>query len=127
MRHRGCIERNIIWKYTVLSVVQMYTNLHFDVSVSILLSKFKYRDRASIVVDILDTIRSEPKGETKTSIMRGANLNFAQANRYLELLLFRGFIREIDPIRSQELARYKATQKGLEFLSILGSRARSLR
>ena len=85
----------------------------------IFLSKFKYRDRATIVTDILDTIYRDPKGKTKTSIMRGANLNFAQANRYLELLLLRGFIKEIDPIRSQELGRYKPTKKGLQLARIL--------
>ena len=80
---------------------------------NILLSKFKYRDRAGIVVDILDSVRSEPKGKTKTNIMRGANLNFKQANTYLELLSGLGLIRVSDPIRSQELARYKLTKKGL--------------
>lgn len=105
----------------------MYTNLYFGVSASILLSEFKYRDRASIVVDILDTIRSEPKGETKTGIMRGANLNFEQANRYLELLVLRGFIKEADPLGSQELARYKATRKGLELVGILERKFVSLR
>lgn len=105
----------------------MYTNLRFNAAVTILLSKFKYRDRASIVVDILDTVRRDPKGETKTSIMRGANLNFAQANRYLELLLLRGFITEIDPIRSQELGRYRPTKKGLELVRILEKHRLSLR
>ena len=91
------------------------------------MSEFKYRDRASIVVDILDTIRSEPKGETKTGIMRGANLNFEQANRYLELLVLRGFIREVDPLGSQELGRYKTTKEGLELVSILERKLVSLR
>jgi len=91
------------------------------------MSEFKYRDRASIVVDILDTIRSEPKGETKTGIMRGANLNFEQANRYLELLVLRGFIKEVDPLGSQELGRYKTTKEGLELVSILERKLVSLR
>lgn len=90
----------------------MYKNLQFGVAVKILLSKFRYRDRANIVLDILDTVGRDPKGKTKTSIMRGANLNFAQVNRYLEALLFRGFIKEIAPIKSQELVRYIQTKKG---------------
>jgi len=110
-----------------LFVVQMYTNPYFGVSASVLMSEFKYRDRASIVVDILDTIRSEPKGETKTGIMRGANLNFEQANRYLELLVLRGFIKEVDPLGSQELGRYKTTKEGLELVSILERKLVSLR
>jgi len=93
----------------------------------IFLSKFRYRDRVTIVADILETVRNEPKGKTKTSIMRGANLNFAQANRYLELLLLRGFITEIDPMRSQELARYKPTKKGLQLVSILETNRIGLR
>jgi len=105
----------------------MYPNLLSVEFGKIFLSKFKYRDRATIIADILDTIYRDPKGKTKTSIMRGANLNFTQANRYLELLLLRGFITEIDPIRSQELARYKPTKKGLQLVNILETSRFSLR
>jgi predicted transcriptional regulator len=105
----------------------MYINPHFGVDVDILLAKFKYRDRTSIVVDILGTIVKEPQGKTKTSIMRGANLNFDQANRYLELLLFNGFIKEAQPLGNQESARYKATKKGLDFVGILETRRLGLR
>jgi len=82
----------------------------------ILLSKFKYRGRASIMKDILETISSDPQGKTKTSIMRGANLNFGQANKYLDFLMVCDAIRASNPLRSQELARYRLTQKGLKFL-----------
>ena len=82
----------------------------------ILISKFKYRDRATIVGDILDTIHRDPKGKTKTSIMRGANLNFEQVNKYLDFLTLCDAIRATNPLRSQELARYRLTQKGLKFL-----------
>ena len=82
----------------------------------ILLSKFKYRDRASIMKDILETISSDPNGKTKTSIMRGANLNFGQANKYLDFLVVCDAIKASNPLRSQELARYRLTQKGLKFL-----------
>jgi len=105
----------------------LYLNL-FSVGFGrIFLSKFKYRDRATIVAEILDTMYRDPKGKTKTGIMRATNLNFAQANRYLELLLLRGFITEIDPIRSQELARYKPTKKGLQLVNILETSRFSLR
>lgn len=82
----------------------------------LLVSKFKYRDRASIVRDILDTIDRDPRGKTKTSIMRGANLNFEQANKYLDFLVLCDAIKAADPLRSQELARYRLTQKGTRFL-----------
>ena len=81
-----------------------------------LISKFKYRDRASIMRDILETINRDPKGKTKTSIMRGANLNFGQVNKYLDFLVLCDAIRAANPLRSQESARYRLTQKGLRFL-----------
>ena len=95
----------------------MYIKLSFNAFLDcISMSKFKYRDRATIVGDILDTIYRDPNGKTKTSIMRGANLNFEQANRYLDFLIVCDAIRAANPLRSQELARYRLTQKGLKFL-----------
>ena len=79
-------------------------------------SKFKYRDRATIIADILDTIYRDPKGKTKTSIMRASNLNFGQANQYLDHLILCDIVKATDPLRSQEVARYKLTQKGVSFL-----------
>ncbi len=80
------------------------------------MSRFKYRDRAEIIKDILETINSDPDGKTKTSIMRGANLNFGQANKYLDFLVFCDAVRAANPLGSQELARYRLTQKGFRFL-----------
>ncbi len=95
---------------------EMYTNLSLSfVFGKILHSRFKYRDRASIIGDIFDSINSDPKGRTKTSIMRGANLNFDQVNTYLHHLVILGLIKYVDPLKSQEVARYKLTAKGLEF------------
>jgi len=95
----------------------MYTNLSFSfVFGKILHSRFKYRDRANIIGDILDSINSDPKGKTKTSIMRGANLSLEQTNKYLDLLVVCDVIRAAEPLKSQELARYKLTQKGLRFV-----------
>ena len=82
----------------------------------IFLSKFKYRDRTAIVAEILDTIYRDPKGKTKTGIMRAANLNFAQANQYLDNLLLCDIVKASDPLRSQEAARYRLTEKGCRFL-----------
>lgn len=82
----------------------------------ILISKFKYRDRASIIKDILETVNGDAKGKTKTSIMRGANLNFEQVNRYLDFLTLSDVVRATSPLKGQELARYRITQRGLKFL-----------
>jgi predicted transcriptional regulator len=82
----------------------------------IFLSKFKYRDRATIIGDILDTIYRDPKGKTKTSLMRATNLNFDQANKYLNFLMLCDVVRATDPLRSQEVARYRLTEKGVSLL-----------
>ena len=81
-----------------------------------LLSSFKYRDRATIIGDILDTIYRDPKGKTKTSLMRSTNLNFHQANKYLDSLILCDIVRATDPLRRQEAARYKLTAKGVNLL-----------
>jgi len=82
----------------------------------IFLSKFKYRDRATIIENILDTIYREPRGKTKTSIMRDANLNFDQANKYLHLLVLCDIVKAADPLNSQEIVRYKLTDRGCNLL-----------
>lgn len=76
-------------------------------------SNFKYRDRARIIEDILHSIISDQRGKTKTSIMRSANLSFEQTNKYLDLLAVHDVIRAVEPLNSQEAARYKLTEKGL--------------
>jgi predicted transcriptional regulator len=82
----------------------------------ILLSRFKYRDRATIIGDILDTIYRDPKGKTKTGIMRSTNLNFDQANKYLNSLMLCDIVKATDPLRSQETARYRLTERGVVLL-----------
>jgi len=76
------------------------------------LSGFKYRDRTRIINDILDAINSDPKGKTKTSLMRDANLSLDQVNRYLQHLELSGVIKPTNAVKSQELARYRLTAKG---------------
>jgi len=102
-------------------VVHVYTLNSNVMSTIVLLSKFKHRDRATIVLDILDTIKWESKGKTKTSIMRAANLNFDQVNKYLDHLLVNGFIRAENSIARQEVARYKLTEKGIRTANLLNS------
>jgi len=71
---------------------------------------FKYRDRTTIVTDILKSISNSPFGKKKTQIMQSANLNYTQANRYIKLLIMNGFILITDT------ETYKITTKGLRFL-----------
>ena len=97
----------------------MYPNLFSVEFGRILLSKFKYRDRATIIGDILDTIYRDPKGKTKTSIMRSANLNFDQVNKYLRFLVLCDIVKTTDPLRTQEVGRYKLTGKGVNLLKNL--------
>jgi len=96
----------------------MYNNTAFGLMIfgSFFKLSFKYRDRTSIIGDILSSISSDPKGKTKTSIMRGANLNFDQANKYLHLLALKGLIKLEGPLGHQEIARYRLTRKGLTIL-----------
>jgi len=93
---------------------EMYTILSFNIFFGkILRSGFKYRDRTTIIGDILDSINSDPRGKTKTSIMRAANLSLEQVNKYLYHLVLSGIVTTADPLESQELARYRLTAKGL--------------
>jgi len=109
-------ERYIFLVLSKTNMIDMYSVLSFDIMFrNVLTSGFKYRDRAKIIKDILDSINSDTKGKTKTSIMRGANLNLDQVNSYLELLMIEGLIRTVEPIKSQEIFRYRLTQKGFVF------------
>lgn len=95
----------------------MYPTSLFDLGFEkVFLAKFKYRDRTTIVGDILGSINRDPKGKTKTNIMRSANLNFDQVNKYLDMLMLCDFIKARHPLKSQELVRYRLTERGLGFL-----------
>ena len=83
------------------------------------LYEFKYRDRISIISDILKTVtNSSGKGKRKTQIMQSANLKNDQVNKYLSFLLSNGYIK----IERSELhggSVYRATSKGLNFMKLL--------
>jgi predicted transcriptional regulator len=70
---------------------------------------FKYRDRQSIISDILWVVSRSNKGRKKSQIMQAARLNTFQANRYLELCLRNGYVI-VDGIQ------YKLSGRGLEYL-----------
>jgi predicted transcriptional regulator len=91
----------------------MSVNLSFSwVFGKIFHSGFRYRDRAKIIGDILGSVNGDPRGKTKTGIMRSANLSLEQTNKYIELLLMCGVLKSVDPLKNQEIGRYKLTEKG---------------
>lgn len=75
---------------------------------------FTKRDRATIIADIIKSVRYNPSGKRKTHIMRNANLNFDQINKYLDLLIRNGYIVSDGRV-------YKPTARGLEFLETVES------
>jgi predicted transcriptional regulator len=75
---------------------------------------FKYRDRQSIVADILKAVSKSNKGKRKTHIMRAAHLNSVQANRYLEVCFRNGYV-VVDGYR------YRLSEKGLRFIENVDS------
>src|SRR5437899_12021156 len=70
----------------------------------------KYRSRIDIIARIL---QASMGGATKTHLMYGAYLSFAQIKEYLEFLQVKELIRyEAVP------QHYKLTEKGLQFLHV---------
>jgi predicted transcriptional regulator len=75
---------------------------------------FKYRDRLTIIVDILRAVNERPQGKRKTGIMQTANLSSPQMEKYLNLLLITELLREEDNI-------YKPTERGRQLAKDLES------
>jgi predicted transcriptional regulator len=69
----------------------------------------KYRSRTDIASQILEAANG---GTTKTKIMYGAYLSYAQLKEYLAVLLEGGLI-EYQPSEH----KYKTTEKGLKFVN----------
>ena len=77
------------------------------------LNSFKYRDRMTIIGDILKTLRKTKEGKRKTQIMQSANLNYVQMNKYLRYLLERGLLNFTDQ------GKVTITEEGIRFLQYL--------
>ncbi len=75
---------------------------------------FAKRDRVSIIVDILETLKNRHEGKRKTNIMQSANLSTDQVSKYLELLYLNGLIKKDGNI-------YQVTRRGVEFLNTFES------
>ena len=71
----------------------------------------KYRSRFAIASNILNVARAG--NATKTRLMYGSFLSFAQINEYLSFLGSNGLVT-----RSQETHTYALTEKGMRFLRI---------
>ena len=70
---------------------------------------FKYRDRHSIIADILKAIAKSERGSKKSQIMQRANLNYVQINKYLDVLLRNGYVIIDGRV-------YRLSGKGLRYL-----------
>jgi predicted transcriptional regulator len=68
----------------------------------------KYRSRTEIITAVLRSINN---GATKTRIMYGAYISYAQIQEYIHFLAERGLIR-----LETGSGLYKLTEKGLNFL-----------
>ena len=68
----------------------------------------KYRSRTDIVSQILEAANG---GTTKTKIMYGAYLSYAQLKEYLSVLVENGLIEY-----QKTEQKYRTTQKGLQFV-----------
>ena len=77
------------------------------------LNAFKYRDRTTIIGDILRSVRKSRDGRKKTQIMQSAKLNYVQTKKYLNYLLNYGFLVVT------EKETYVITEKGSKFLQLL--------
>jgi predicted transcriptional regulator len=75
------------------------------------LNLFAKRDRVSIIVAILETLKEKREGRRKTNIMQSANLSTEQVSKYLELLYINGMVRK-------DGGTYQVTRRGVEFLDI---------
>ena len=72
------------------------------------------RDRHDIVTDILETARD---AKVKTRIMGLAQLSFDQLDKYLDLLVKKGFLENMVIKRKRQvLTLCRTTQKGMELL-----------
>jgi len=86
-------------------------------SLQMLLYAFKYRDRHSIIADMLKAVAKSSKGSKKSHIMQRGNLNSVQINRYMDILLRNGFVI-IDGYK------YRLSTKGLRYLENIESELR---
>ncbi|MDH5462461.1 MAG: winged helix-turn-helix domain-containing protein [Candidatus Bathyarchaeota archaeon] len=71
------------------------------------------RSRWDIMATVLEIAK---RPESKTHVMYRANLSFRQLERYLELLLEKGFLKVLEASQSRAAKLFVTTEKGLSFL-----------
>lgn len=74
---------------------------------------FKYRDRTTIVNDILESVKTKNEGKRKTQIMQSAGLNYTQTKKYLNYLLNYGYLAVT------EKETYIITSEGSRYLHLI--------
>lgn len=84
----------------------------FSLHISVLRA-FKYRDRLTIMSDILKSVKNSGEGRKKTQIMKSAHLNYVQTKKYLNYLNNCGFL----VVTQRET--YVITEKGSRFLQLV--------
>jgi len=78
---------------------------------------FKYRGRFDIMLDILDQVKRDPEGKTRTEIKEEARLSYDQLQKYVDLLLLCDFIvGKNSRYGDREITRYNLTQQGQELV-----------
>jgi predicted transcriptional regulator len=77
------------------------------------INAFKYRDRATIMSDILKSVRGTNDGRKLTQIMQTANLNYTQTKKYLSYLNNCGYLVVT------ERETYVITERGSKFLQMI--------
>ena len=79
--------------------------------------RFKYRGRFDIMLDILDQVKRDPDGKTRTEIKDEARLSNEQLQKYIDLLLLCDFIvGKNSRYGDREITRYSLTQHGQELV-----------
>jgi len=78
-----------------------------------ILRSFKYRDRVTIIGDILKSVRMAREGKKLSQIMQSANLNYVQTKKYLNYLLNCGFL-----VYTQK-ETYAITPDGSRYLQLI--------
>jgi predicted transcriptional regulator len=74
---------------------------------------FKYRDRTTIMIDILDTVRNSREGKKKCCIMQSARLNHLLTEKYLNYLVGCGYLGVTNK------KTYAITKDGFRFLQLI--------
>ncbi len=75
------------------------------------------KHRRSNIEIIADILRLGQAG--KTEIMYGANMSYCQLQKYIDLLMGRGFIDRVHPGNSTAI--YRTTEKGHTLLELIES------